>query len=144
MIKTSAMKSKFLCAIAALAFCSASVHAADPIDEKQFQKLMKEIGNAAKQFKKNADTKDASAIEKDASRTAENYRAMATFWKNRKADDAVKWSEDSAHAAQAAAAAAKAGNWDEVKAKWGSVGKNCKSCHETYREKLPDGAYKIK
>jgi cytochrome c556 len=53
-------------------------------------------------------------------------------------------SEDSATAATATAAAAKAGEWDKVKTHWGAVGKSCKDCHEKHREKLEDGSYKIK
>ena len=54
---------------------------------------------------------------------AEIYTQMAGFWKARKTDDAVKWSEDSAVAATATAAAAQAGDWDKVKSSWSGVGK---------------------
>ena len=73
-----------------------------------------------------------------------DYKAMATLFKARKADDAVKIADDSAAAATATAAAAKAGDWDKVKSSWGTVNGGCKGCHDKHREKLEDGSYKIK
>jgi cytochrome c556 len=127
-----------------VAFSVAVVRAADAIDEKQFQKHMKSVGKAAKEFKGNFEGKKAEAIEKDATTVAEAYKAMATLFKARNADDAVKLSEDSATAATATAAAAKAGEWDKVKSSWATVSQNCKSCHDKHRQKLDDGSYKIK
>jgi hypothetical protein len=138
------MKIKFLCTPALLAFSIAAICAADAIDEKQFQKHMKVVGKASRDFKGNFESKNAAAVEKDAAAVADSYKAMASFFKARKTDDAVKWAGDSATAASATAAAAKAGDWDQVKSHWGAVGKNCKSCHDKYREKLDDGSYRIK
>jgi cytochrome c556 len=138
------MKTKLLPALILSAISLPAVHAADALDEKAFQKHMKLVGKTTKAFKANFESKNAAAIEKDGAATADAYKAMAAFFKARKNDDAVKWSDDSAAGASGAAVAAKAGNWDKVKSEWGAVGKNCKSCHDKYREKLDDGSYKIK
>ena len=138
------MNKKLLFALALLAFSFVTVRAADASDEKQFQKLMKQVGKVSKEFKGNFESKNAAVLEKDGTVAAEAYKQMAAFFKTRKADDAVKWSEESAAAAAAMGTAAKAGNWDSVKAHWSAVSKNCKGCHDTHREKLPDGGYKIK
>jgi cytochrome c556 len=138
------MKIKLLLGITLFAFSLTRLHAAETLDEKQFQKLMKVVGKVAKEFKGNLEAKNGAVIEKDATAAADAYKQMAGFWKARKADDAVKWSEESATGAAATATAAKAGDWDKAKASWGAVGKNCKGCHDAYREKLPDGGYKIK
>ena len=138
------MKSKLLSALALIVFGFTTARAADAIDEQQFKKLMKEVGRVAKGFKNNAQAKNAATVEKDSARVAEIYTQMAGFWKARNADDAAKVSAASAAAAKATAVAAKAGDWDKVKAHWGVVGKGCKDCHEAHREKLPDGGYKIK
>jgi cytochrome c556 len=138
------MKSKILLALALSVFSLATVRAADAIDEAAFKKHMKAVGKTTKAFKANFESKNAAAIEKDGAATAEAYKAMAAFFKARKNDDAAKWSDDSAAGAAGAAVAAKAGDWDKVKSQWGAVGKNCKSCHDKYREKLDDGSYKIK
>lgn len=138
------MKSKILLALTLSVFSLAAVHAADALDEKAFQKHMKAVGKTAKAFKANFESKNAAALEKDGAATAEAYKGMAAFFKARKNDDAAKWSDDAATGASGAAVAAKAGDWDKVKAEWNAVGKNCKACHDKYREKLDDGSYKIK
>jgi cytochrome c556 len=138
------MNTKLLLALTLSAISLTTVRAADALDEKVFQKHMKAVGKTTKAFKANFESKNAAAIEKDGATTAEAYKAMAAFFKARKNDDAVKWSDDSAAGATGAATAAKAGDWDKVKSEWGAVGKNCKACHDKYREKLDDGSYKIK
>lgn len=138
------MKIKNLLALTLSVLSLTAVRAADALDEKAFQKHMKAVGQANKNFKGNFESKNAAALEKDGAAVAESYRAMASFFKARKNDDAVKWSDDSAAGAAGAAKAAKAGDWDKVKSQWGGAGKNCKACHDKYREKLDDGSYKIK
>ncbi len=138
------MKIKILLALTLSILSLTTVRAAEALDEKAFQKHMKAVGKANKDFKGNFESKNAAAVEKDGAAVAESYKAMAGFFKARKNDDAVKWSDDSATAAAATATAAKAGDWDKVKSEWSAVGKNCKACHDKYREKLDDGSYKIK
>ena len=138
------MNTKLFLALALSVVSLTTVRAAEAVDEKAFQKHMKAVGKLTKGFKANFEAKNAAAVEKDSAAVAESYKAMAGFFKARKNDDAVKWSDDSAAGAAGAAAAAKAGDWDQVKSQWGAVGKNCKACHEKYREKLEDGSYKIK
>jgi cytochrome c556 len=118
--------------------------AAETLDDKQFQKLMKEVGDANKRFKAGIDNQDSAQVGKDAARISEIYKQMAAFWRARKSDKAVKWSEDSSIAAASAATAAKTKDWDKVKLHLQDVTKNCKSCHELHREKLEDGSYRIK
>ena len=126
------------------AFLSQSLSAAEKLDDKGFEKLMKEVGKTQKGFKKNQDEKNSAAMAKDATRLAEIYTEVAGFWKARKVSDATKWSEESATSANAAATAAKAGEWDKVQGHIQSLMKNCKSCHEAHREKLDDGSSRIK
>jgi len=117
---------------------------ADTLNEESFQKLMKEVGVATKRFKNEMVAKDAAGLNKDATRIADIYKQMAPFWTARKADDAAKWSQESSAAAMALAADAKKGDWAAVKNGTQGVFKNCKSCHDAYREKTADGGYKFK
>ena len=118
--------------------------AAPPLDEKSFQKLMKEAGDIAKRLKGNQEEKNAAQMAQDATRLADIYQETAPFWKARKVEDAAKWSAESETSARAAAAAAKAGDWVKVKTDFGATMKHCKDCHEAHREKLDDGSYRIK
>jgi cytochrome c556 len=128
-----------------LILCATTVLApAETLTDEGFQKLMKEVGAATKRFKNEMVAKDTTGLTKDATRIADIYKQMAPFWTARKAEDAAKWSQDSSAAAMALAADAKKGDWTAVRSGTQAVFKNCKSCHDTYREKLPDGGYKIK
>lgn len=117
---------------------------AEPLNDEGFQKLMKEVGSATKRFKNQIQNKDSAGLSKDATRVAEIYKQMAPFWVARKADDAAKWSEESAASATLLAAAARNSEWDKVKTGSQGVMKNCKACHDAHREKLPDGSSRIK
>ena len=105
---------------------------------------MKEVGGATKRFKNEIVARDTAGLQKDATRVGEIYKEMTAFWTSRKVDDAAKWSQESSAAAMALAADAKKGDWAAVKSSSGAVFKNCKSCHDAHREKLPDGSSKIK
>ena len=117
---------------------------AETLDEKQFQKLMKEVGDANKRFKAGIESQNDAQVGKDAARISEIYKQMGKFWHEKKSDKAVKWSEDSASAAAQVAVAAKAKDWDKVKLQLQGVTKNCKLCHDAHREKLDDGTYRMK
>lgn len=127
-----------------LGLCLAgSVQAAETMDEKEFQKLMKEIGDTTKRFRPGIEGKDTAQVSKDAARLSEINTKMAAFWKARKAEDAEKWSHETAAAATALAASAKAGNWEKAQKDAQGV-MRCKACHDAHREKLEDGSYRIK
>ena len=124
-------------------FCALPARSAD-LDEKGLQQAMKDTGKASRTFKKNMDDKNAVEMEKAASSVAALTQQTVAFWKGRKVDDAAKWSQESATAAKTAADAAKAGDWDKVRASIQTVQKNCKNCHDAHREKVEDNVYKIK
>jgi cytochrome c556 len=121
-----------------------SIRAAEALDEKQFQKLMQEIGDTSKRFKTSIENRDSIQLTKDATRLAEIYQQTVPFWEQRKAQDAAKWSKESATASAALASAAKAKDWDKATLHLREVGKNCKTCHDAHREKRDDGTYRIK
>ncbi len=137
------MKILFSTIACAVAISSLTLRA-DPIDEKQFQKLMKETGDIAKRMKPGIDGKDSAQVSKDGARLEEINKQMVAFWQLKKVEKAVKFSEESAASAKLVASSAREQDWEKVKASLQGVMKNCKACHETYREKLDDGSYRIK
>jgi cytochrome c556 len=60
-------------------------------------------------------------------------KAKAAVWEDRAEFDQLM--QEFQKRAQALAAAAKGGNMDEIKPKFGAVGKTCKSCHDDYKSK---------
>jgi len=125
-------------------FLPLSLLGAAPVDEKGFEKSMKELGEIARRSRATQENKDAAQMEKDAAALVRIYESTLSFWKERKAEDAIKWTEESSAAAKKVHAAMKAGNWEDVRANFQGVMKNCKSCHEVHREKLDDGSYRLK
>lgn len=113
-------------------------------DEAAFMKLMKEAGGANGRVKKALEAGKTDGVEKDAARVAELFGEMGKWWEAKKLAKPVQWSKDAAEAAKAVVVAAKGGDVEKIKAAHGNFMKSCKSCHETHREKLPDGTSKIK
>jgi cytochrome c556 len=137
------MSPKFL-TFTLLVLASAILVRAEILDEKQFQKLMKEVGDTNKRFKAGIDGQDSAQVSKDAARISEIYKEMEPFWRKRNSDKAAKWAGDSATAAASVASSAKAKDWDKVKLHYQDLTKTCKSCHDVHRERLDDGTSRIK
>ena len=72
------------------------------------------------------------------------YENMIEFWRQRKAEDAVKWSEAGKASALQLATAMSSGDAERVAVAMKTLGGTCRSCHEAHREKLSDGRYRIK
>jgi cytochrome c553 len=87
-------------------------------------------------------------IGKDATGAAERiggiYEDMLPFWRGREKPAAVKIVVEGKAAALALANAAHAGDADRAEAAFTTLSGTCKSCHETFREKLADGKYGFK
>jgi cytochrome c556 len=104
---------------------------------------MKTTGTAMDTIRK-LEKKTGPEVVASAERVGVVYENMIAFWRQRNAADAVKWSEDGKAAAVALASAANAGDADKAAASLKSLSETCRSCHTQYREKLPDGTYRIK
>ena len=72
------------------------------------------------------------------------FKETETFWTAFKTKDAIDFSKAAQSASQATAAAAKDGNGQKAQAAYASIGKNCKGCHDSHRELMPDKSFKIK
>jgi cytochrome c556 len=134
-----------LCSTAALlAALPVSLNAQDDDLAKDLQKQMKGVGKVMKGLKAEVDAKNSDKTAADGAKLAEFFGKSATYWEKNKVEDATKWTKQAVEAAKDFSAAAKAGDWDKVKAAQGAMGKTCQSCHKAHREKLDDGGYKIK
>ena len=119
--------------------CTAAIAAEYP----QLTAGMKMLGSASGALGKLERKTGPSAVG-SAERIASVYEEMIGFWRQKDADDAVKWSEQGKAAAVQLENAANAGNADAAEAAMKVLSGTCQSCHEAYREKLPDGKYRLK
>jgi cytochrome c556 len=111
------------------------------------QNAMKDMSAANKAIKGAVEAKDYATVEakaKDINGTAEKIvslfpagsntgktKATGAIWE--KADDFAKGAKALAKASSELAAAAKAGNADDVNTKMKAVGDTCGACHKAYR-----------
>lgn len=72
------------------------------------------------------------------------YEKMIGYWRQRRAPDAVKWSEQGKAAAVQMAAAAYAGDAEKAETAFQAVRSTCQPCHDAYRVKLANGKYRIR
>ena len=110
----------------------------------EYQTAMKNLGAANQGLRGDITNKDYAAIEKHAATFKASFTVANTFWKAKKADDAIKLTEDGLKGAADLDAAAKAKNDDAINAARGSIGATCRGCHMAHREQLPDMTYEIK
>jgi cytochrome c556 len=109
----------------------------------QLTMWMKTAGAALGALSK-AEKKTGPQAVAGAERLGAVYENMIPFWRGRNAANAVKWSEEGKAAAVELASAANAGKEEEAAAALKTLSGTCHNCHEAYREKLPDGGYRIK
>jgi hypothetical protein len=114
------------------------------LDEKELQTKMKAAGDHMGGLRKAMQASNMEEVAKHSEGISEAMRGTGAFWRDKKMDDAVKFTRDGMAAARELTAAAKAGKADEAKAASAKLGGSCKGCHDAHREKLPDGTYKIK
>ncbi len=79
-----------------------------------------------------------------AERLGSIYENMIGYWRQKNLPDAVKWSVEGKAAAVVLASAAHAGDAAKAEAALKTLGGTCNSCHDAYRERTPDGKYRIK
>ena len=110
----------------------------------EYQTAMKNLGSANAAMRGAATDKDYAAIEKHAATYKSSFTVANQFWTAKKADDAIKLTQDGLKGAADLDAAAKAKNDEGVTAARGVIGATCRGCHMVHREQLPDMTYEIK
>jgi len=112
-------------------------------ENTEFVAWMKGTGTAVDNLKK-MEQKTGERAVRSAERVSVVYEEMIAFWRQRNANDAVKWSEEGKATALALATAAYAGDNEKATAALDALGATCKSCHDAHREKIAEKKYRIK
>jgi cytochrome c556 len=123
--------------------CLAAGLAAVAEENTEFVAWMKMTKTATDDLKKMEQKTGEQAVRR-AERLGTIYESMIGYWRQRNANDAVKWSEDGKAASLQLATAAYAGDAEKAKAALDTVNNGCKSCHDAHREKVAEGKYRIK
>ena len=109
-------------------------------EHSDFTAWMKSSDTSMKALDKLPAKTGAEAVSQ-AERLGGVYENMIAFWRQRNAADAIKWSEQGKAAAVQLASAANSENATDAAAALKTLAGTCRSCHETYRIKLPDGRF---
>ncbi len=112
-------------------------------DEEAYQKLMQSAGATVGEIKKNIEG-DLAAAAASAKKLNEIFDEVQSFWINRDLEEPEEWAGDVMDAADALAEAAAGGDKAAAQAAFKSLTGSCGQCHNTYREKDPNGGYRIR
>lgn len=126
---------------AGLVLCLAPVQAQD---EKDHPPNMKAINASMKVLKASLETKNAAEAADAAKKAEAAFSETRKYWAARQTKDALDWSDSAIAGARLAQAGVSDGHWEKVSEGVSKMGGTCKSCHDAHRERLPDGAYKIR
>jgi len=110
-------------------------------DETELDKCMKQVGEANGRIRKATSLED---VAKDAETIRGLLKQSEAFWAKNSKSDALKWNQEGQEAAKALATAAASGSKESTDAAAKTMGGSCQACHKVYRERLPDGSYKLK
>jgi cytochrome c556 len=113
-------------------------------EEEAFDKIMKRVGPAFTALRQALAGSNADAAKQQAAVLGPAFGDVEAFWKTRGKADASGWARDARQHVDAIARAAAAGRWDEAATPATALGQACQSCHAAYRERLEDGAYRIR
>jgi cytochrome c556 len=105
---------------------------------------MKDISKTQASLSRNIRGQNPAEIAKEAQKIRDLYKATDATWEKHQLVDAVKMSAEVQSAADKIAKAASGYDFGTATTQFEVVAKSCKSCHDTHRERLPDGTYRLK
>lgn len=114
-----------------------------PAEDPQLSGLMQNMSTALKVLQQTDFMSDQKAA-RSAERLGTSYEDLIEYWRQQKMEKAVAISQTGKIRAMQLADAVHAANKERAESLVKSVAETCHSCHEAYREKLPDGKYRIK
>jgi hypothetical protein len=112
-------------------------------EEEALSRTMKRVGPAFNAIRAaDASRKDEALANATTLKNA--FAEIDAFWKAHSRPDAVEWTQQARKESEALEAAARNSQWEDVKAAAGRLQPLCQRCHNTYRDRLEDGTYRLK
>lgn len=112
--------------------------------DDDLDKLMKEVGGAVGATRKAVDGQNAELAQTNATKLATIFTDVQAFWKARNVQEAANIAGDAMKHAKAVEAAVVAKDFTKAAEHTKTLQGTCASCHGKYRDKGPDGNYRIK
>jgi cytochrome c556 len=108
------------------------------------QAFMKTVAAANGALGKSVMEKNSTETSANAQKMADAFVKVQAHFEEDHLTDGVNLAKRAHKASMDLIAAANAGEWDKASDELKALGGTCQACHSQYREKLPDGSYKMK
>ena len=112
--------------------------------DEDLDKMMKEIGASVGATRKAIEGQNAEIAKTNAAKMGTLFADVQAFWKSRNVQDAADTAGEAMKHAKAVEAAADAKDFTKATESAKMLQGQCASCHMKYRDKGPDGNYRIK
>lgn len=137
----------------AVATCAVALMAAGVLEaqsgtakmtDEDYDKIMKQVGPAFGTMRKSVEGQMMADASKDAQKLAMLFKDVEAFWTARKVSDAAEWGRAAMTHAQNLNKALVANDAAKVGEEMKMLGGMCQTCHGKYRDKAPDGTFRMK
>ena len=122
----------------------AAAPAAKTWTDADLDKLMKDIGSTVGMLRKSVDGQNAEMAKEQADKMNHLFEDVDDFWNARNVRDAADWADDAAEHAEHVEDAIDAKDFAKASEHLKMLQSTCGTCHTKYRDKGPDGNYRIK
>jgi cytochrome c556 len=112
--------------------------------DADYDKLMKEVGATVGVLRKAVDAQNAELAKQNAEKMESLFEEVDDFWNSRNVDDAQDWADDAAEHADHVEDAADDKDFVKAAEHLKLLQAQCATCHAKYRDKAPDGGFRIK
>jgi hypothetical protein len=112
--------------------------------DADLDKLMKEIGGTVGALRKSIDAQNAETAKEQADKIEALFEDVDDFWSARNVKDAAEMADDAAEHADHVEDAIDAKDFAKAAEHMKLLQSTCGGCHGKYRDKAPDGGYRIK
>ena len=112
--------------------------------DADLDKLMKDISSTVGMLRKSVDGQNADMAKEQADKMNHLFEEVDDFWNSRNVRDAADWADDAAEHAEHVEDAIDAKDFAKAAEHLKMLQSTCGTCHGKYRDKGPDGNYRIK
>ena len=112
--------------------------------DADLDKLMKDIGSTVGMLRKSVDGQNAEMAKEQADKMNHLFEDVDDFWNARNVRDAAEWADDAAEHAEHVRDAVDGKDFAKAAEHMKLLQSMCGTCHTKYRDKGPDGQYRIK
>jgi len=105
---------------------------------------MKEVGATVLLLRKALDAQSVDQAKQHADKLEMLFEDVDDFWNSRNVDDASDWADDAAEHADHVEDAVDQKDFAKAGEHLKLLQAQCSTCHTKYRDKAPDGGYRIK